>query len=486
MRISAAQWADGQAPCARRGVAIAPLLSRERSCRQWVETIVAALSGAGWPGTRVEDSIRYQVQDRWHDILEDVASLDFAETRLPYEKFLGNLVSHAQSALFTPESQNAPISISGVLESAGRVYDAAWVLQVSDDAWPIRSFADAMLPHWLQAELTMPRGDAQQDARFSAAVLTRLQNSTGQLRLSYARESATGTLRPSPLIAAFEAEDMTPPAGRKGDYRAEAFEDLPAIAWPGAPYEAGGQGHSENAGSLPVPGLRGQAPWCPGAALFRTRTRRSTTRHPAAQRAADLVERSRMKSSAGLQALVADNSLTACIAEHVDKWLGRYAKDAGAWDDAYLQLERQRLCALIDSWLMLELDRPPFEVENTEQKKTVNINGLRLNIRLDRVDKLVGEEGNAGRILIDYKTGEVQASRWLGPRIEEPQLPLYAIAGEVEQLRDIFFAQLRPGKLCFTGSSAESQELVSVNATKNIRRILKATSAPGWPAGQNG
>ena len=353
-----------------------------------------------------------------------------------------------------------------MLESAGRVYDAAWVLQVNDDAWPIRSFADAMLPHWLQAELTMPRGDAQQDARFSAAVLARLQNSTGQLRLSYARESANGTLRPSPLIADFAAEDMAVPAGRKGDYRAEAFEDLPAIAWPGAPYEAGGQDTLKMQAACPFQAFAAKRL---GARELRSSAhgldaaQRGTLLHNVLQ---TLWNDPRMKSSAGLHALVAGNALTACITEHVDKWLGRYAKDASAWDDAYLQLERQRLCALIDSWLMLELDRPPFEVENTEQKKTVNINGLRLNIRLDRVDKLIGEEGNAGRILMDYKTGEVQASRWLGPRIEEPQLPLYAIAGDVEQLRDIFFAQLRPGKLCFTGSSAESQELVSVNPTK--------------------
>ena len=446
--------------------AITPQLARDRSCRQWVETIVAALSSAGWPGTRVEDSVSYQVRDRWHDILEDVASLDFTETRLPYEKFLGHLLSHARSALFTSQSEGAPVSISGVLESAGRLYDAAWVLQATDDAWPIRSSAHSMLPHWLQAELAMPRGDAQQDSDFSWSVLKRLQHSTASITFSHARESAAGTQRPAPLFDGFPLEVLSLAADRKSAYLAEPFEDLAAITWPGVTHEAGGQDTLKMQAACPFQAFASKRL---GARELRSSAhgfdaaQRGTLLHNVLQ---TLWNDPRMKSNAGLHALVASNTLTACITEHVDKWLGKYSSDAGAWDDAYLQLERQRLCTLIDSWLMLELNRPSFEVESTEQKKAVDIHGLRLNIRLDRVDKLVNDEGTEGRILIDYKTGDVHASRWLGPRIEEPQLPLYAIAGHVDGLRDIFFAQLRPGKVCFTGSSAESQELVSVNPTR--------------------
>ena len=443
-----------------------PQLSRERACRQWVETTVAALSAAGWPGTRAEDSVSYQVRDRWQEILEDVASLDFAESRLTYAAFLKHLLPHAEAALFNAESEGALVSISGVLESAGRVYDAAWVLQSTDEAWPIRSSAHSMLPRWLQAELGMPRGDAQQDAAFSSAVLERLQNNTVSLTFSHAHESANGTQRPAPLFTHFPEEVMTPTTGRQAACLAEAFEDLPGLAWPGATHEAGGQDTLKMQAACPFQAFAAKRL---GARELRSSAhgldaaQRGTLLHNVLQ---TLWNDPRMKSSAGLHAVVANNILNACIAEHVGKWLGRYAVDAGAWDEAYLQLEKQRLCTLIESWLLLELDRPAFEVENTEQKKTVDIHGLRLNIRLDRVDKLAGDDENAGRILIDYKTGDVHASRWMGPRIDEPQLPLYAIAGDVDGLQDVFFAQLRPGKVCFTGSRAESQELVSVNAAK--------------------
>jgi ATP-dependent helicase/nuclease subunit B len=444
---------------------IHPLLDRDRSCRQWVDAIADALRAAGWPGTRAEDSVSFQVRDRWHDILVALASLDFAGTRLSYGKFLGYLLSQAHSALFTAESEDAPVSISGVLESAGRLYDAVWVLQATDDAWPIRSSAHSMLPQWLQAELAMPRGDAQQDAAFSSAVFKRLQQSSSQLVFSYAREGANGPQRPAPLLAAITEENTAAISEPRSLFLAEAFEDTSAIAWPGGAHEAGGQDTLKMQAACPFQAF--------AVKRLGTRDQRSSAHGlDAAQRGIllhnvlhTLWNDPRMKSSIGLHALVASNILAPCIEEHVDRWLGTFAADGSEWTETYLQLERQRLCTLIDSWLMLELDRPPFEVEKTEQTNPVEIAGLKLRIRLDRVDRLVSDEDSAGRILLDYKTGDANSARWMGPRIDEPQLPLYAVAGKVDALRDVFFAQLRPGKLCFTGSGADSQALVSVNAT---------------------
>lgn len=442
-----------------------PLLSRERSCRQWIDTIHAILTAARWPGTRPEDSVSYQVRDRWREVLGDIASLDFAEMRLSYARFLDHLRTHAQAALFTAESVHAPISISGVPESAGRVYDAIWILQTTDDRWPIRSSAHSMLPHWLQEDLGIPRGDAQQDAVFSATVLKRLQQSTRQLTASYAREGKNGTQRPAYVFADFPQEELAPAKPLKVNYLAEAFEDNLAVPWPGGAFEAGGQETLKMQAACPFKAFAAKR-------LGARELRLSAHGFDAAQRGTllhdvmhSLWDDPRMKSSAGLHALVANGRYSTCVAEHVDRSLARYANDTGAWDMAYLQLESQRLCALIESWLMLELNRPAFEVEHTEEKRTVTIDGLRLNVRLDRVDKLVAQGEEFGRILLDYKTGEVHASKWMGPRMEEPQLPLYAIAGSVEGLQDVFFAQLRAGKLSFTGTSKASQALVSTEAT---------------------
>jgi probable DNA repair protein len=113
-----------------------------------------------------------------------------------------------------------------------------------------------------------------------------------------------------------------------------------------------------------------------------------------------------------------------------------------AWDEAYLDMQRERLRNLLGPWLELELARPPFEIKLSEKKlEGVQVGPLRLSVRVDRID--VGEGGD---IIIDYKTGVAKPSEWLSDRPEAPQLPLYAVLSEAEQLEAVAFGQVRAGK----------------------------------------
>jgi len=57
--------------------------------------------------------------------------------------------------------------------------------------------------------------------------------------------------------------------------------------------------------------------------------------------------------------------------------------------------------------------------------------GLRLRLRVDRVDRVDG-----GLVIIDYKTGRAETGQWRGARPDAPQLPLYAALqdGEVSAI----------------------------------------------------
>ncbi|MEO6817262.1 MAG: PD-(D/E)XK nuclease family protein, partial [Edaphobacter sp.] len=71
----------------------------------------------------------------------------------------------------------------------------------------------------------------------------------------------------------------------------------------------------------------------------------------------------------------------------------------------------------------------------------VQIGPLRLSVRVDRIDI-----GQGGDIIIDYKTGVAKPSEWLSGRPDAPQLPLYAVLSEAEQLEAVAFGQVRAGK----------------------------------------
>ena len=147
-----------------------------------------------------------------------------------------------------------------------------------------------------------------------------------------------------------------------------------------------------------------------------------------------------------------DELLTAHIAEVFRKHPATQATDE--WGRAYLSAEQARLRRLLTEWLMKhEAVREPFTVEACEQAlKNVEVGPLHLDLRVDRVDMLPED----ARLLIDYKTGEVAVSKWSVPRIEEPQLPLYATYGGMENVQGLVFAEIRAGKMKFAGHTRDA------------------------------
>jgi RecB family exonuclease len=113
-------------------------------------------------------------------------------------------------------------------------------------------------------------------------------------------------------------------------------------------------------------------------------------------------------------------------------------------------------------WLEVEAQRQPFHVIEVEKKITLDVGGLALRVRADRIDQVPG-----GKLLIDYKTGEVSTAGWDGPRPDQPQLPLYAAFGNTPDLVGAVFAQTRwpKDKMLFKGRLE--------NARANLCETLK-------------
>jgi len=67
------------------------------------------------------------------------------------------------------------------------------------------------------------------------------------------------------------------------------------------------------------------------------------------------------------------------------------------------------------------------------------------------------KDAHGHRLLIDYKTGAKQSSsQWLGERIAEPQLPIYALAADLGAQDAVSFASVRSGEnMGFEGLSGE-------------------------------
>jgi len=85
---------------------------------------------------------------------------------------------------------------------------------------------------------------------------------------------------------------------------------------------------------------------------------------------------------------------------------------------------------------------------------------------------------DGSRIVIDYKATAPGAGAWLSPRPEEPQLPLYLVAGEAGAAA-IAFAQVKAGEVKFVSLARDESVLPNAKVPKG-----EEGAAPGarWQA----
>jgi ATP-dependent helicase/DNAse subunit B len=158
----------------------------------------------------------------------------------------------------------------------------------------------------------------------------------------------------------------------------------------------------------------------------------------------------------------ANGSLPKIVEHHIEKIFADQRKHhvESEWATHYLRVERERLLKLLLQWLSYEASRVDFAVAERERERKTEINGLKLNLRVDRVDLVEG-----GKLILDYKSGLVSPAMWEGERPDEPQLPLYGIHGGVDALRGLLFAQIRAGNMEFRGRVAQA----TVTVTHSLR-----------------
>jgi hypothetical protein len=143
-----------------------------------------------------------------------------------------------------------------------------------------------------------------------------------------------------------------------------------------------------------------------------------------------------MATHRALEWLLEDLPEQAQIAARMPRLLGlaERALAAEVFRDALAPLrslfvvETERLATALELWLAAELGRAPFRVAAVERQERIEIAGLTLSVRIDRLDRLAD-----GRLaVIDYKTGaKVSSADWFDERPRDVQVPLYAAhAGE--------------------------------------------------------
>ena len=460
----------------------------QRLPSQWATTFTHFLSSLGWPGAgRTLTSREYQVYETWKNCLDEFAALDAVLDRVHRQKAVEVLLSMLKEHPFQEKTDDQPIQVVGLLESSGMRFDHLWVMGCSAKVLPALPSPNPFLPVEIRKKHNLPHSTAQRELEFAENSLHRLLNASTNIVFSYPIREKNIDLIMSPLISSLET--ISPDSQSDNDEivshrlkdqfqpepTLESFEEsslLPTSESERILFKEKGPGGGYRF-------LKNQAD-CPFRSFANHRLNTQREEFPELdfdhQERGTLVHRileifwKQTRTRDALLKLQQEDLLESSVRDSVQKAFntndGKFARQ-----NLFFKLEMDCVQNLILEWLIQETHRSPFEVVELENEHQLEISGLKIRLRIDRIDKL--EDGKV--ILIDYKTGKTKASPadWFGERIQEPQLPLYAFHTSPQA---IAFAQVKKGEPKLKGafdSSFSDQGLMGI--------VLKRYSnAPTW------
>jgi exodeoxyribonuclease-5 len=490
----AGRLAESEAPLCPQTMAalqgfvdIAGEASRKRPPGQWAGVFRNCLKAAGWPGDRPLSSHEFQARRAFGEVLDGFGRLDGLLGSLGFAEAVRRLAQLCRQRLFQPETRGQPvIQVLGVLESAGLEFDALWVMGMNDDLWPPPPRPNPLLPAELLRAVGAAHASAEVELDFARRVHARLSLSAPAVSFSYAKADGNRVLRPSPLIAGIaQAADATAEVLTLARQMAgESASALDMIDDAMAPPVAAGE--KVSGGSWV---LRAQA-ICPAWAYYQFRlgaeamdepvegldpAARGTLVHAALEAFWTAIRSSDALAAlgeAGRQQAIAAAVLSALDGFEHERRITLPAR--------FRELEAARLEKLLEIWLQVESRRGVgFEVIACEAPAEVEIEGIKVKMIVDRIDKLA----DGRQIIIDYKTGAaIDTRNWAAQRITEPQLPIYAALVN-EDVAAVVFAKVLLDKPGFAGVADEKDVLPGVQGIGDDKqKIFDPAEFPDWIA----
>lgn len=413
---------------------------RPQALHAWAEHFTALLQAAGYPGERTLDSTEFQARSRFHDLLGELARLGRVLGEVNAERALSELRRLCGDTLFQPETPDVPIQVMGVYEAAGQTFDALWVCGLTETAWPLPARPNPFLPVRLQREAGIPQSSPEEALAFARRVTDGWRTAADEVVFSWPEVEEDRELLPSPLIAGVRRGKVEVPVLDSWRDRIHAARVVETVTEGRAP------ALKEKTLSGGTKVLADQAA-CPFRAFATHRLGARPLEAPSD--GPDALTRGTLlhKLMEGIWREVRDR---AGLERDLGPVIARSAKAAvehAKLEGRFAALEEQRLARLAREWLGVEKERKDFEVVAIEEERTLEIEGLSLKGRIDRLDRLP----DGTHVLVDYKTSKnLTPKMWESDRPDEPQLPLYAVTAK-EDVRGVAFAALRAGNMRFYG-----------------------------------
>lgn len=458
--------------------------NQRQSLASWLDAFVKLLDALNWAKTRSISSHEYQQKNAFSKCITALKTGEKIFGAMTALEALQKLTEICANTMFQPEAKGSlNIQLLGLLETPGLQQDAVWIMNMNDQHWPPAVRLNPLLPAELQRTRGTPNASANVQSTFANLIHERWLKSAPEVIFSYALKEQDRELRPSPLLEALTpsktvpatiatlAEQLAQPAAMQmlEDHMAPPISDAEQVrggvklfatqaicpAWAFYQYRLGARKLE-----TPVDGLDNMS--------------RGSLLHKVLQYFWLACEDSNRLKAMG------EEQRDKAVEHAIERSINELSHETGfSMPAQILKIEQQRLKLLMQYWLALEAERADFSVQACEKKISLAVEGLTLNLTIDRIDQLA--EG--GLVVIDYKTGSaVTHKSWGDDRIAEPQLPIYAaLALKGEQVVGVCFGKVRTDETKFIGL-AESEALLPDVSTLEKSRTSSFKRFENWDA----
>jgi probable DNA repair protein len=422
----------------------------------WVRSVNLLFNAFGWSADTLQGGYEKQVMQAWDEVLSTLIQLqDVVGKKTSFSQTLARLKQIASGQIFQAGTGDVPVQVMGMIEASGMQFSALRICGMQDRDWPPAPQPNPFIPVYLQTEFDMPHSSSRRELEYAQWQLERLLASSKTVSLSYAAGNEDEKYNASPLVSHLKSVAIDPSPRRE--------QALPVFQ-----YMADQEGPSVNQQERDVNTfvLRDQSQ-CPFRAYARHRLLATAPEIPEPgidPRTKGILLHQVMerlwkhwqdqKTFLSLSDDSIDKTVNDVIQDVMDKSFTSSSRviDPMMNGSAFVELEKDRLYRLVLDWLAIERQRKPFRVIDPESEQNYELAGLRLRMRIDRMDEL----SDGSLCIIDYKSGKANPSAWCGERPEEPQVPLYSLAKQ-QQVSAVAFARLLGGETALAGMTRDYQ-----------------------------
>ena len=457
--------------------ALAAWNKNKRSANDWVKKVHELLKATGFVQTGTDQEIprtnhEIRQMNAFRDVLIGLVAVDALNEKLSWMQFLSLLRTGCSEVRLTEAAKYANVMVLPLAQVSGLQFDHVLLMGFDEEAFPPPARPYPLLPSSVQKKYALPMSNGALVYEASEKLWQVLLASAENIDISYAKQRDDKELLASSFVAGFELQDGEILAADTLKLALEAFDDASDVPLVDGENVRGGTSIIRNQSACP---FRAFATHRLGiAALGETSPGiEAKSKGSLIHLALEYIWRN-LQTQQALAAL--DDAAALALID---------AAITHAWDESYVvadsrtrTYEKKRMQAVLLEWFALELDRPAFKVVAIEQEYVMRLpecsdNPFKVKIKADRMDV----DASGRKILIDYKTGAKQSTRtWLADeanngRIEEPQLPQYALAAGLGADDAVAFARVRRGDMSFEGLCGDAIEIKGIVACDGKRGV---------------